>query len=94
MIEDRLKQIRDERLEIRAVIFGLGVNLDFALKDLSEIFFERKKEFNIDEYKRKFSLYLNGGIDSEVERIIKDYSYIFIAYSNLDKLIRNRRFNK
>lgn len=76
------------------MIVGLGVELDFALRDLDEVLFERKNQFNLEEYKSRFSSYISGGVDKEIERLIKEYSYIFLPYSNLDKILRNRRFNK
>lgn len=71
----------------------IRIDLSYALTDIA---LELKKEqsFNVEEYKLRFIKYLNGEFDMEVENILKNYSYIFIAYSNLDKLIRNRRFER
>ena len=88
--------MRNRRLEIRVVIVGLEryrVDLDYAFQELFQEL-NGNERFNLNEYKQRFTDYINGGIDDDVERIVIDYSYVFIAYSNLNNLIRNRRFNK
>ena len=84
------------RWEIRVVIVGLErirIDLSYALRDLAEEL-RLKENFDICAYEKKFIKYLMGETDAEIEEFVKNHAYVFIAYSNLDKLIRNRRFNK
>lgn len=84
------------RWEIIVVIVGLErirIDLSYALRDLAEEL-RLKENFDICAYEKKFIKYLMGETDAEIEGFVKNHAYVFIAYSNLDKLIRNRRFNK
>ncbi len=71
----------------------IRIDLSYALRDLAEEL-KLKENFDICVYEKRFIKYLRGDTDVEIEKLVKNHAYIFIAYSNLDKLIRNRRFNK
>ena len=71
----------------------IRIDLSYALRDLAEEL-KLKENFDICIYEKRFIKYLRGDTDVEIEKLVKNCAYIFIAYSNLDKLIRNRRFNK